>query len=85
MGQSDPSDGPVNHRSFASGLVVFSLPLLISACESTGGAAGQVVTATSFADLKMYAESATAYTILVQGTIANGENGGTINVKSNKS
>jgi pectate lyase len=52
---------------------------------TTGGQAGQTVTATTFNDLKMYAESATAYTILVSGTIANGPNGGKISVKSNKS
>ena len=52
---------------------------------TTGGIAGATVTATTFAELKNYAESATAYTILVQGTISNGANGGKISVKSNKS
>jgi pectate lyase len=52
---------------------------------TTGGAAGQTVTATTYAQLKMYAESATAYVILVQGTISNGADGGVINVRSNKS
>jgi pectate lyase len=52
---------------------------------TTGGASGQTVTATTYAELKMYAESSTAYVILVQGTISNGADGGQINVKSNKS
>ena len=52
---------------------------------TTGGAAGQVVTASSYAQLKSYAEGATAYVILIQGSITNGANGGVINVKSNKS
>ena len=49
---------------------------------TTGGRAGQTVTASTYAQLKMYAESATPYVILVQGTISNGANGGQINVKS---
>ena len=52
---------------------------------TTGGLGGQTVTATTYADLKSYAESATAYVIRVQGTISNGAAGGVINVKSNKS
>jgi pectate lyase len=52
---------------------------------TTGGAAGQTVRATTYAELKSYAESSTAYVILVEGTISNGANGGTIAVKSNKS
>jgi pectate lyase len=52
---------------------------------TTGGKAGPVVTATTFAELKSHAESATAQVILVQGTISNGANGGKISVKSNKS
>ena len=51
---------------------------------TTGGAAGQTVTATTFAELKMYAESATAYVIKISGTISNGANGGKISIKSNK-
>ena len=43
------------------------------------------MTATTYADLKSYAESSTAYIIMVQGTISNGANGGKISVKSNKS
>lgn len=50
-----------------------------------GGLGGQTVTVTNYADLKTYAESATAYVILVQGTITNGAAGGQIRVKSNKS
>lgn len=52
---------------------------------TTGGAAGPTVTVTTYADLKSQAESGSAVTILVQGTIANGADGGQINVKSNKS
>lgn len=51
---------------------------------TTGGAAGQTVTATTFAELKMYAESATPYVIKISGTISNGANGGKISIKSNK-
>ena len=42
------------------------------------------MTATTYAELKMYAESATAYIIRVQGTISNGANGGKVSIKSNK-
>jgi len=52
---------------------------------TTGGLGGQTVTATTYAELKSYAESATTYIIRVQGTISNGANGGKISVKSNKS
>ena len=52
---------------------------------TTGGAAGQTVTATTFAELRTYAEGSTPYVILVQGTISNGPDGGEINVGSNKS
>ena len=52
---------------------------------TTGGVAGQTVTASTYADLKSYAESSTAYVIMVSGTISNGANGGKISVKSNKS
>ncbi|MGC4064796.1 MAG: hypothetical protein QM784_09160 [Polyangiaceae bacterium] len=52
---------------------------------TTGGLGGQVVTATTFAQLKTYAESSTAYVILVSGTISNGAGGGRISIKSNKS
>lgn len=52
---------------------------------TTGGLAGQTVTATTYAQLKSYAESTTAYVILVQGTLSNGADGGSIAVKSNKS
>ena len=51
---------------------------------TTGGKGAQVVTATTYAELKMYAESSTAYVIRVQGTIANGANGGKVSIKSNK-
>jgi pectate lyase len=52
---------------------------------TTGGAAGETVTASTYDQLKTYAESATAYVIRVQGTITNGSAGGQIRVKSNKS
>jgi pectate lyase len=52
---------------------------------TTGGQAGQTVTASTYAQLKSYAESSTTYVIMVMGTISNGANGGQINVKSNKS
>jgi len=51
---------------------------------TTGGKGAAVVTATTYAELKMYAESSTAYIIKVQGTISNGANGGKISIKSNK-
>jgi len=52
---------------------------------TTGGVAGQTVMASTYAELKMYAESTTAYVIMVSGTISNGADGGTISVRSNKS
>jgi pectate lyase len=52
---------------------------------TTGGLGAQTVTASTYAQLKSYAESATAYIIMVQGTISNGANGGQVSVKSNKS
>jgi pectate lyase len=52
---------------------------------TTGGRGAQTVTASTYDQLKSYAESATAYIIMVQGMISNGANGGKISVKSNKS
>jgi pectate lyase len=52
---------------------------------TTGGKGATTVTASTYDQLKMYGESATAYIIMVQGTISNGANGGKISVKSNKS
>ena len=53
---------------------------------TTGGSVGgTTVTASSYSQLKSYAESSTTYVIMVMGTISNGANGGQINVKSNKS
>ena len=52
---------------------------------TTGGASGETVTATTYDQLKTYAESSTAYVIRVDGTISNGANGGVIAIKSNKS
>jgi pectate lyase len=50
-----------------------------------GGLGGETVTATTYAQLKSYAESSTIYIIMVQGTLSNGAAGGQIKVKSNKS
>lgn len=49
-----------------------------------GGRDGQTVTTTSYDELKSYAESSDPYVILVDGTISNGESGGVISIKSNK-
>ena len=51
---------------------------------TTGGKGAQVVTASSYDQLKSYAESTTAYIIRVQGTISNGANGGKVSIRSNK-
>ena len=50
-----------------------------------GGQGGTTVTATTYAQLKSYAESATTYIIMVEGTVSNGTAGGQIRIKSNKS
>ncbi|UKM66426.1 T9SS type A sorting domain-containing protein [Flavobacteriaceae bacterium GSB9] len=52
---------------------------------TTGGQAGSTVTANTFTELKSYAESATPYVIMVNGTIENGPEGGRISIASNKS
>jgi pectate lyase len=52
---------------------------------TTGGEGGQVVSASSYAELKSYAESATPYVIIIDGTITNGSGGGQVNVGPNKS
>lgn len=52
---------------------------------TTGGKNGTTVSVNNYADLKRYAESTTAYTILINGTITNGSSGGQIRVGSNKS
>jgi len=52
---------------------------------TTGGTGGTTVTASTYADLKKYAESADRLVILVKGTITNGAAGGQIRVKANKS
>jgi len=76
-------------KSLLIGLLgLCSLPLLSIAADgygrnATGGAGGANVTATTAAQLKTYAESATAYTITVSGTIDLGDSG-RINLKSNK-
>lgn len=50
-----------------------------------GGQGGEVVTASTFAELKSFAESAEPYIIRVEGTLTNGPAGGVVNVQSNKS
>lgn len=50
-----------------------------------GGQGGQTVTAKNYTELKSYAESATTYIIIVEGTMTNGTSGGQIRIKSNKS
>ena len=52
---------------------------------TTGGQGGEVVTVSTYAELKSYAESSSPYIILVQGTIENGSAGGTVRIRSNKS
>jgi pectate lyase len=52
--------------------------------NATGGAGGANVTATTAAQLKSYAESATTYTITVSGTIDVNATGTAVKVKSNK-
>jgi pectate lyase len=52
---------------------------------TTGGADGETVTASSYDELKSYAESSTPHVILVDGTISNGASGGVIRVGSDKS
>jgi pectate lyase len=52
---------------------------------TSGGKGGETVVASTYDQLKSYAESSTPYVIMVEGTISNGANGGTISVKSNKS
>lgn len=51
---------------------------------TTGGDGGEVVTATTYSQLKSYAESSAKYVIKVSGTIENGADGGSIKVRSNK-
>lgn len=65
------NDGPIGFASLNGG--------------TTGGKGGDVVTATSYNQLKSYAESSKNLIIMVEGNISNGSNGGSINVKSNKS
>lgn len=52
---------------------------------TTGGQAGTTVSVSTYADLKSYAESTTPYTIMVNGTISNGADGGSISIGDNKS
>lgn len=52
---------------------------------TTGGKGGETVSASSYSQLKSYAESSKPYIIKVNGTISNGSGGGQINVQSNKS
>ncbi|MBN1309745.1 MAG: hypothetical protein JXA18_17625 [Chitinispirillaceae bacterium] len=50
-----------------------------------GGKGGQTVSASTYSQLRSYAESTSPYLIMVQGTISNGSGGGQIRVKSDKS
>jgi pectate lyase len=52
---------------------------------ATGGEGGRVVTAHNYHELKLYAESDSTYIILIQDTIRNGADGGSVRVRSNKS
>jgi pectate lyase len=52
---------------------------------TTGGKGGQTVSVSDYTQLKTYAESATSYIIMVNGTITNGTAGGQIKINSNKS
>src|SRR5690606_12827512 len=74
--EPDPIEPPGN-----SGIIGFAT----QNGGTTGGQGGQVVTVSSYADLKSYAESATPYVIMVEGTISNGSAGGQINVGGNQS
>jgi pectate lyase len=51
---------------------------------TTGGNGGSIITVTSYAQLKSYAESSNSYIIQVKGKIENGADGGSVNIKSNK-
>lgn len=51
---------------------------------TTGGSGGATVTATTYAELKTYLESSTAYIVKVDRRLYNGTKGGSINVNSNK-
>jgi pectate lyase len=51
---------------------------------TTGGQGGETVTATTYQELLGYAESSEPYVIQIEGTIANGANGGRIRIASNK-
>jgi pectate lyase len=50
-----------------------------------GGQGGEVVTVSTYGQLKSYAESSTPYIIMVEGTISNGSSGGSVSIRSNKS
>ena len=52
---------------------------------TTGGLGGETVTATTYDQLKSYAESSGPLIIMVKGTITNGSGGGHIRLASNKS
>ncbi len=74
-------------RSSAAPLVNQASPIGFASLNggTTGGKNGQTVSVSNYADLKRYAESAQAYTIMINGTISNGSAGGQIRVASNKS
>lgn len=59
-------------------------PLVGYAAGTTGGQGGSTVTASTFAELKSYLESAIAYIVKIDSRIYNGTKGGRINLNSNK-
>lgn len=52
--------------------------------NTTGGSGGATVIVKDYSTLKIYAESNTPAVIIIDGTIANGADGGSINIHSNK-
>jgi pectate lyase len=80
-----PTGGTAGAAGAGSGVVGKAIGFATLNGGTTGGLGGQTVTATTYAQLKMYAESTTAYTIMVQGNISNGADGGQINVRATKS
>jgi pectate lyase len=87
MGATGAGGSSTTTGSATTGGVVSTGPIGFATLNggTNGGEGGQVVTVTSYADLKSYAESSTTYIIMVEGTISNGSAGGQINVNSNKS
>jgi pectate lyase len=82
---SGPTGGTAGAAGSGSGVFGKAIGFATLNGGTTGGLGGQTVTATTYTQLKMYAESTTAYVIMVEGTISNGADGGRINVRANKS